>query len=301
MFVCNYCGFLPAAAQEPAERVSVWLTEELTHCASNVAAQRGVVELISADHTFASFGAVHHIGAHRQAAVRAAMGVTRRDELMTEAGRVARERALGALAKLPIISAACSGQALCGDFGGTAQLRFMEIGGVSSLIAAMERLATRWGVSALVDDAVHLDASTGWDCRLREQVVYAKRGDDRPLLLWQVAGERGEGDTADGAADEWMYSLAAQPPNPWAEYNEAVRWWIAGRSSDARRRAAEAADGAAGGVRDALAALRERIRDGPMPITIVEEVVATALGARSRPADIPAILHYLRSERHCRG
>eukprot|EP00665_Eupelagonemidae_sp_cell47_P013746 gene13746-biopygen10844 len=219
------------------------------------------------------------------------MGVTRRDEMMTEAGHVVRERTLGTLAKLPVISAACSGQALCGDFGGTGQLRFMEIGGMSSLIAAMERLATRWGVSALVDDAVQQDASTGWDCRLHEQVVYAKRGGDSPLLLWQVAGERDEGDAADGAAGEWIYSLAAQPPNPWEEYNDAMRWWIAGRSGDARRRAAEAAADAAGGVRDALAALRDRIRDGPMLITIVEEVVATARGARSRPTDIAAILH----------
>eukprot|EP00665_Eupelagonemidae_sp_cell47_P017566 gene17566-biopygen13250 len=104
LFASNYCGFLPAAAQEPAERVSAWLAAELTHCAGHVAAQRGVVQLISADHTFASFGAVRSIGAHRQAAVRAATGVTRREEPIESAvGDAVGAHALGTLANSPVI------------------------------------------------------------------------------------------------------------------------------------------------------------------------------------------------------
>eukprot|EP00665_Eupelagonemidae_sp_cell47_P017417 gene17417-biopygen4248 len=78
---------------------------------------------------------------------------------------------------------ACSGQALCGDFGSAAQQQFMVIGWVSSLVAVTERVATRWGVRVLVDAAVRADVELHWNCRLRDQVVYAKRGAEEPLLL----------------------------------------------------------------------------------------------------------------------
>eukprot|EP00665_Eupelagonemidae_sp_cell47_P017463 gene17463-biopygen4257 len=66
--------------------------------------------------------------------------------------------AAGALAGLPRTAAACCGKALCGDFGSDTQQQFMSIGGISSLLLVVERLAARWDVAALVDAGVHADA-----------------------------------------------------------------------------------------------------------------------------------------------
>ena len=46
-------------------------------------------------------------------------------------------------------------------------------------------------------------SSPDWDCRLREQVLYAKRGSEEPLMLWEVIREKEE--AGDHAASEWMY------------------------------------------------------------------------------------------------
>eukprot|EP00665_Eupelagonemidae_sp_cell47_P017815 gene17815-biopygen7697 len=54
----------------------------------------------------------------------------------------------------------------------------------------MERLATGWRVPILADATIHADVGAGWVCRLREQVVYPKRGNENPMLLWQIVGER---------------------------------------------------------------------------------------------------------------
>eukprot|EP00665_Eupelagonemidae_sp_cell47_P013623 gene13623-biopygen13395 len=47
------------------------------------------------------------------------------------------------LERLPISAAVCCGSAVCGDFGSRDQQRFMSIGGVSSFVVVIERVATR--------------------------------------------------------------------------------------------------------------------------------------------------------------
>eukprot|EP00665_Eupelagonemidae_sp_cell47_P010759 gene10759-biopygen1289 len=209
LFVWNHRRFLPAAAQVPPATVSKWLTAEFTFCMDNVILQKGVVDLISADHVFASFSAVRFVGAHRQAVVRTASNASR----MLDAARHWMGNEFGGLARVLITYSACSAQALCGDFGCSSQMRFMAIGGLSSLVAVVERFATRREIPGLVDAAVHADVETNWYCRLRELVIYDKSGNDRPQILWEVLGEAEQRDP--GLANEWMYQLANRVPNPW--------------------------------------------------------------------------------------
>eukprot|EP00665_Eupelagonemidae_sp_cell47_P015864 gene15864-biopygen9284 len=134
----------------------------------HVILQKGVVDLISADHVFASFGAVRYVGAHRQAVVRTASNTTR----LLDADQLLMGDVFGSLARLLSTYSACSARALCGDFGSSSQMRFMAVGGLSSLIAVVERFATRRELPGLVDAAVHADVETNWYCRLREFVIY---------------------------------------------------------------------------------------------------------------------------------
>ena len=114
----------------------------------------------------------------------------------------------GALTQLLIDCAACCGEALCGDFGSAAQQRYMHLGGVSPLVAAVERVALQWKIPVLVDARVHADVETNWNCRLYDPVVYAKRGDPQPLLLWGVCGEKEEAEqNSSSGNEEWMYQL----------------------------------------------------------------------------------------------
>eukprot|EP00665_Eupelagonemidae_sp_cell47_P017638 gene17638-biopygen11540 len=129
-------------------------------------------------------------------------------------------------------------------------MRFMAIGGLSSLVAVVERFATRREIPGLVDAAVHADVETNWHCRLRELVIYDKYGNDRPQILWQVLEEAGERDS--GMADEWIYQLANRVPNPWEEYNVAALLWIDGDSDGARQRAVESGRATKSDVADAM-------------------------------------------------
>ena len=90
---------------------------------------------------------------------------------------------------------------------------------------------------------VHADVETSWHCRLHGPVVYAKRGDTQPLLLWGVCGEAEQAETSGGAADEWMYKLARQQANPWELHNDAMKTWVRGRGEDARQKASAAVVG----------------------------------------------------------
>ena len=56
------------------------------------------------------------------------------------------------------------------------------------------RVATQWGVRILADEQVKLNVQTHWNCRLRDHVVYPKRGDREPLPLWEICGRREAGD-----------------------------------------------------------------------------------------------------------
>eukprot|EP01062_Namystynia_karyoxenos_P020607 TRINITY_DN177_c0_g4_i1.p1 TRINITY_DN177_c0_g4~~TRINITY_DN177_c0_g4_i1.p1 ORF type:complete len:649 (+),score=118.80 TRINITY_DN177_c0_g4_i1:92-2038(+) len=241
---CNRSGFLGAAADlAPAELIAL-LGDEVEHFVAAVNRQKGCVDLLSADHLSASFGAPRALATHRVAAVRCAMGFRTGEG---EGGRAATRTA-----------AACSGQALCGDFGSSAAQRFMVVGGVSSLLAAAERAAAAWGSAVLVDDLIREDCETTWDCRVRMIVTFPKRGSRTPFGLWEVVSAKSDDSRP---VDEWMYQLEAASPNPWAQYNAAVcAWcqlqWDRAREHTDRPLSAAAEDSAVaaalGKVRDAL-------------------------------------------------
>ena len=77
--------------------------------------------------------------------------------------------ACGALTQLLIDCAACCGEALCGDFGSAAQQRYMHLGGVSALVAAVERVALQWKILVLVDARVRADVETNQKSTPRPQ------------------------------------------------------------------------------------------------------------------------------------
>eukprot|EP00665_Eupelagonemidae_sp_cell47_P013161 gene13161-biopygen5261 len=70
------CGFLAAAelAPEPEASVSAWLARQIEAFSDRVTARKGVVDLVSSDRFFASFGAVRPCGVHQEAAVACAAG-----------------------------------------------------------------------------------------------------------------------------------------------------------------------------------------------------------------------------------
>ena len=73
LFVHNQHGFLHSASGAPAAAVSSLLQQETSRISAHIEQQKGIVDLLSADHVFGSCGAVRPCGAHRQAAVRAVM------------------------------------------------------------------------------------------------------------------------------------------------------------------------------------------------------------------------------------
>eukprot|EP00665_Eupelagonemidae_sp_cell47_P013704 gene13704-biopygen11674 len=145
-----------------------------------------------------------------------------RDEASAREGLREHRARAPELAALRASSAAASAGALCGDFGSAQQQRYMIIGGVSSLVAVLERVATRWGAALLVDAAVRMDAEMEWSCRRRGAAVYPKRGGDEPVHLWEVTGEREvEDDPNSSHPKEWMYEIARRA-DVWDEHNDAV-------------------------------------------------------------------------------
>eukprot|EP01062_Namystynia_karyoxenos_P058450 TRINITY_DN4999_c0_g1_i1.p1 TRINITY_DN4999_c0_g1~~TRINITY_DN4999_c0_g1_i1.p1 ORF type:complete len:668 (+),score=106.91 TRINITY_DN4999_c0_g1_i1:77-2005(+) len=213
---CNRSGFLSAAGQEQQQQLAAWLAAEITQFAAVVADQKGIVDLVAADHLYASFGAVRNLGTHRSAAVRCADRLRTRGEAHAQSGASRR------LAALPTTAAACSGRALCGDFGGAAAQRFMVVGGVGALLPAAERAAAVWGCGLLCDQLVREDTDTDWDWRLRATVMFPKRGSEGPLSLWELLCAK---PILGGVNEEWMYQLHSVPPNPWEQYNAAVTAW----------------------------------------------------------------------------
>eukprot|EP01062_Namystynia_karyoxenos_P043341 TRINITY_DN31760_c0_g1_i1.p1 TRINITY_DN31760_c0_g1~~TRINITY_DN31760_c0_g1_i1.p1 ORF type:complete len:783 (+),score=118.01 TRINITY_DN31760_c0_g1_i1:76-2424(+) len=254
LLATNRRGFLPAVARARADEVQGWLQGSVGFFSSTVSAQHGVVDVLSADHFCASFGAATRaLGAHRTAAVRCAAHL--RDAAPAEGV---------ALDQLRRTSAVCSGNALCGDFGNSAAQRYMVIGAVSSFIHSAERAAAAWNVGVLCDDAAHDGVSDLWDCRLRAAAQMARRLAERRVFLWEVLEEK---DDLPRSCSEWMYEMAAASRNPWEGYNEAVRTWCKGRVTAALEAVAAAITDAEEGTppQKALVAARARMLAGALP------------------------------------
>jgi len=75
----NRRGFLEAVSRAPVSDVSSWMSLEVGLCSERIAKHKGVVDLLSADRVFGSFGAARQCVVHRQAAVRCAHSVAHSD------------------------------------------------------------------------------------------------------------------------------------------------------------------------------------------------------------------------------
>eukprot|EP01062_Namystynia_karyoxenos_P070337 TRINITY_DN6571_c1_g1_i2.p1 TRINITY_DN6571_c1_g1~~TRINITY_DN6571_c1_g1_i2.p1 ORF type:complete len:722 (+),score=188.06 TRINITY_DN6571_c1_g1_i2:133-2166(+) len=250
----NRIGLLAALPSEQSADIAAWLAVEVAGFAEAVTQQKGFVDLLSADHMWASFGGVRTLPTHRTRAVQCAYAL----------GRAAEDQAAGGgLHGLPLSAAAASDTALCGDFGSAAARRFMVVGRVSAMVHAAERAAADWGASLLADELIREDTETAWDWLLRTMAEYSKGGSDRPVLLWELVGKKQQR----GATDEWMYEMESAAVNPWAGYNATARAWYSLRWETAEQCVAKelstTPDGSA--VKRALAAVCECIarRDPP--------------------------------------
>eukprot|EP00665_Eupelagonemidae_sp_cell47_P012499 gene12499-biopygen12901 len=202
-----------------------------------VSARKGCIGTFQADHFPASFGAVGQCAQYRVASARTAHCFThteRRPALGCEEdehGGEREEKEDGGLASLPVMSACCTGQALCGDFGNDATQQWMILGGLSNMVTVAERLATRWQAGVLVDAEVHSavsEATECWACRLRDHLRYAKRGSKTIVRLWQILWQKDDGGRSAKPAfsprREWMYQLpVSRDADPWCAYNEAAK------------------------------------------------------------------------------
>eukprot|EP01062_Namystynia_karyoxenos_P065038 TRINITY_DN582_c1_g3_i1.p1 TRINITY_DN582_c1_g3~~TRINITY_DN582_c1_g3_i1.p1 ORF type:complete len:740 (+),score=168.64 TRINITY_DN582_c1_g3_i1:179-2398(+) len=301
LLVCNRRGFLGGYGKaHPAGRVTIpqlqtFISGEVEAFVAATQSLKGVVDLLSADHMFASYSAAKHLSAHRANATRCGATLTGLvadpQDPRPRSGPKSRSRLPSRLPSFVLQEpeeecdaqealvgartvAVCSGSAVCGDFGSASAQRFMAIGGLSSTLGMMDRLAARWGVPLLTDGLVQDDISDFWLTRIRKLVMYPKRGTRTPVKLWEVLGERKV-----GSDDEWMYNLQGATPNPWAAYNDAVAKWAAG-SADAALGCIAAALGSsespAAPRAHALTALQQLISEDASPIASASDAGADA-------------------------
>eukprot|EP01062_Namystynia_karyoxenos_P058454 TRINITY_DN4999_c1_g2_i1.p1 TRINITY_DN4999_c1_g2~~TRINITY_DN4999_c1_g2_i1.p1 ORF type:complete len:743 (+),score=143.18 TRINITY_DN4999_c1_g2_i1:74-2230(+) len=235
---CNRRGLLAAIASDRFVDISSYIGSDVAQFAGAVAEQNGIVDMLSADHLSASFGALRPLATHRLAAARCAHAVSTLEANICIRGSPSSE---GQLKRTTAVS---SGKALCGDFGSALLQRFMVVGPVSAQLPPMERLAAAWGLAVLVDDLVREDSESAWDYRLRLVLTFPKRGQPAPFGLWELAGQK----LREGGADEWMYELEAAQPNPWLRYNEVLRTWCAGQRERALELAGVQPDGRVGAL-----------------------------------------------------
>eukprot|EP01062_Namystynia_karyoxenos_P003920 TRINITY_DN11380_c0_g1_i1.p1 TRINITY_DN11380_c0_g1~~TRINITY_DN11380_c0_g1_i1.p1 ORF type:complete len:721 (+),score=159.73 TRINITY_DN11380_c0_g1_i1:85-2247(+) len=284
LLATNRRGLLEAFRQEgDVQSAEEYLGSLVTQFIQAALEQKGVVDLLSADHLHASFGAFRQPGAHRMAAARCAF-LLRQPLLGTNSAASSRqasswsirprdaslrsaEEAAGESA-LQLTAAVCSGLAMCGDFGSATAQRFMVVGGVRSLIAVVERVAAGWGAAALIDGDVVKDADMHWTCRLRGKLLCSKHS-ERPIAIWEMLDERLVRHHSQG---EWMYQLSSTAPNPWASYNRAVELWCRGDPAAALEMISDPATELQGSpvhhraVGEAVQALRHALStEGPPP------------------------------------
>eukprot|EP00756_Hemistasia_phaeocysticola_P065313 Hpha_TRINITY_DN8472_c0_g1::TRINITY_DN8472_c0_g1_i1::g.34755::m.34755 len=131
LLAANRKGFLTGVEEHGAGWLRSTIAEGVDAFGAAVAEHRGVVDLISGDHNFASFGGARTCMSPRLSAVRAT-GVLRSSA------------AEGSLC-------VCSGFAVAGDFGGQDQRRYMTVGVLHSFLLVFERLAAAAEETPLVD------------------------------------------------------------------------------------------------------------------------------------------------------
>eukprot|EP01062_Namystynia_karyoxenos_P056556 TRINITY_DN47525_c0_g1_i1.p1 TRINITY_DN47525_c0_g1~~TRINITY_DN47525_c0_g1_i1.p1 ORF type:complete len:864 (+),score=200.87 TRINITY_DN47525_c0_g1_i1:86-2593(+) len=271
LLVCNRGGFLSHVKQATTEDMQQWMAIEVQYFVDCVSDHKGIFDLLAADHFFASFGAVRSLGAHSAAAVQCAA------HIQEARAREPSAASVHGLLDLSRHCAVCAGQAMCGDFGSFTVQRFMVIGGLPSQLSAVERLASRWGLSIVANRMAKEDTQLFWNYRVRKLFVMPKGGARKPTQLWELVEPKSDSGNA-----EWMYQLQGQA-DPWEGYNAAAELFAAGEEAKALGVLAKAADSAQSAVvRDALAALREchekcgQGADNPLCICVLGDVASNA-------------------------
>eukprot|EP01065_Artemidia_motanka_P039949 TRINITY_DN4935_c0_g2_i1.p1 TRINITY_DN4935_c0_g2~~TRINITY_DN4935_c0_g2_i1.p1 ORF type:complete len:614 (+),score=85.79 TRINITY_DN4935_c0_g2_i1:75-1844(+) len=208
MVAVNSRSFLRAA--HDSFTVSARLRSEVDAFVGEVAAERGVLDLVSGDHMFANFNASRICPTHRVSAARVAWGMF----------KTRRGSSSAAWDHHGHTACACSGQVLCGDFGTSDALRFMIIGGVFNTVQCLERVAAQQD-AVLVDNTIRADIGFEFYTLLVERVSFTKRC-PQPFMLWRLTSKVSPGDEL----TEWMYAIATQPPNPHEDWNEKFEKWL---------------------------------------------------------------------------
>eukprot|EP01062_Namystynia_karyoxenos_P079696 TRINITY_DN8453_c0_g1_i1.p1 TRINITY_DN8453_c0_g1~~TRINITY_DN8453_c0_g1_i1.p1 ORF type:complete len:702 (+),score=143.08 TRINITY_DN8453_c0_g1_i1:139-2106(+) len=222
LLCANRRGFLSAAALQQPGPLAEWAALSVGAFVDSVG--KGVVDLVSGDHCFASFGASKPCLNRRVAAVRCAWSYARavgspQRHRASIAARAASERYLqDAQSCLPVSTAVVAGSAVCGDFGTTSLLRFMAVGGIHCMLQAADRLAAQWKTGILIDAHTNDDVAATFRCRLVTTAHYAKRGSPVPVDLWEAI------EPTEDVMTEWMYAM--EQGDVWKSYNAAMRLWL---------------------------------------------------------------------------
>eukprot|EP01065_Artemidia_motanka_P017101 TRINITY_DN20671_c0_g1_i1.p1 TRINITY_DN20671_c0_g1~~TRINITY_DN20671_c0_g1_i1.p1 ORF type:complete len:613 (+),score=72.90 TRINITY_DN20671_c0_g1_i1:54-1892(+) len=203
------------AMQERMLSTKSFVHGEIEAFAGEVAAERGVVDVVCGDHMAANFNASRISTTHKLSAARVAW-------MMVQGPPTSSRRSFSRLFPVDRTACACSGVLLSGDFGTTEVRRFMLIGSAFNTLQCLERVSAQLGV-VLVDESVGADGdlSATFFTKLMERLCYAKRG-PRPFLVWQLTGRREAG----GGPEEWMYEMERQVPNPHESWNRLLKEWL---------------------------------------------------------------------------
>eukprot|EP00756_Hemistasia_phaeocysticola_P025860 Hpha_TRINITY_DN16029_c1_g2::TRINITY_DN16029_c1_g2_i1::g.119292::m.119292 len=151
----NMVGYLSFAAGFTSRDHTEWMAHDVQCWCAEVAAAKGVVDLFGGDRRYATFNARRTCNGHASAAV----------------GVLASRETYGNWTGCVV-----SGQAVCGNYGDSAAMRFMVLGVVPCFLHPLERVAAQWGIKALVDGVAFCFASQRWKGSLLGAVFFPKRG-----------------------------------------------------------------------------------------------------------------------------
>eukprot|EP01062_Namystynia_karyoxenos_P073193 TRINITY_DN7002_c0_g1_i3.p1 TRINITY_DN7002_c0_g1~~TRINITY_DN7002_c0_g1_i3.p1 ORF type:complete len:682 (+),score=164.47 TRINITY_DN7002_c0_g1_i3:1790-3835(+) len=239
LLCANRRGFLSAPELQHATRLQEWSNAAIGCFVASSA--KGVIDLVNGDHYFASFGASRPCLARRTAA---AFSARKFIDSVSGHDKCGSPRVYCSIA---------SGSAVCGDFGTDSLMRFMVVGGISSQLQAMDRVAPELTTGILCDGTTHADIEARWICRLMGKASYRKRGTGA-FMLWDVLKPKEDRNT------EWMYAMTQD--DPWDVYNKAVHlWYLAGSGEHLSAQLHEAAQSEDAAVRAAVTELTKQIED----------------------------------------
>eukprot|EP01065_Artemidia_motanka_P026773 TRINITY_DN32020_c0_g1_i1.p1 TRINITY_DN32020_c0_g1~~TRINITY_DN32020_c0_g1_i1.p1 ORF type:complete len:617 (+),score=129.90 TRINITY_DN32020_c0_g1_i1:63-1913(+) len=278
MLCGNHFGFCSFVETSTGREVAEWLARRVSKFETAVRQTHGILDLISADHFFASFNGALHSASHQIGAVQCASL-----HVQPDLGDVLASASGG----LETSAAVVSGCAVCGDFGSNTATRFMMLTRRTSLLFALERLGTALRLPVLMEDSMYDAVALHYAARLCAVAVYRAKFPDQNVRVWEVWREHARVDQ-----QEWMYAIEAIR-DPWDGYNAAMQLWISGGAERAESRLAELLkdDGGDGYVLEQAKQLLRRIRAGEDPAVEIVECIAPKPEDRVqiRPIDVESV------------